>query len=903
MNPDGVQSPELIQDFRGEQRTIAENLLPGNVSPDALNIDYRDGTVRKRRGVLRTGFNALKGGCWVSQEWSGAANGRRYARSGNITLSGTLHTYNFLLSDVRYETVSGDVRIFVHGTSGGNGTGLWLKNNAGSYRLEARVEHSGGTLAVMHSNATVNGAIRVQFDTATKTLTLQVGGTSNSSALGGGDTYTQPSGRIYLGGKQSDDNDKNFLIQEFRLWDGAVGAYLSNSAPYATLSEAQQTSALRAWWRFADVSSTGFVDGSGNGFTMQPSGEPIGCMVGNVVGDDLYWDDIEALLIYKKSLSVGVYGAVATRRRFTVGAGGFGSGAMGYLGTDEFTGWRDFRAQLLLHRDRVVAVNGAGENLIEGGEQLSYAAPAMTGPITITASGSGGSLDVGVYRYLFSIYNSVSGVESAVGTEISSQTAVSSDKFTLDFTTGGFMPGRFFRGADKIRIYRTKAGGAVYYHLADIDIYATSYEDGAADSGLVTIRPEYVGYAAPSRFGFVLNGSLWLGNQSGAENRLVYSEPNTLGGFYSENYIDLGDSEELTGGVVLGNRAVVFKAGSTWLVTGAGPGVAAQLLFPGVGCVQHATIASSHERVFWLGRGGVYTMGSDLGTPESLTLDGWRDFFDGMDSDDYEACSGFWDPISERYFLGFSVSGVRRTLVWHHRRRAWALWDLPLTGFVLDLDSTAIYAGLRNQVVQLEYGLSDGHYANDLFGQNMYGTATGGSSTTLVDSGAQWMTDNGGKLIGVSVRVTYLDGTTATRTVMGNTDTQLTVDAPWTAPVAGCTYELGPINAYWSTPRLSPHRWDRVCRLDRAYLLSKRIDFDDVAAVDEVTVQVLLDEYESGAGRAQSFSWPVGRRVTNLAVTSGQSREFRVKVSDDSSKRSFDLAGIGLRVVVQEGSP
>lgn len=46
----------VVNNFQGENAVLAESLLPPNVSPDALNCDYRNGTIRKRSG-------------WASRVW------------------------------------------------------------------------------------------------------------------------------------------------------------------------------------------------------------------------------------------------------------------------------------------------------------------------------------------------------------------------------------------------------------------------------------------------------------------------------------------------------------------------------------------------------------------------------------------------------------------------------------------------------------------------------------------------------------------------------------------------------------------------------------------------------------------------------------------------------------------
>jgi hypothetical protein len=68
------------------------------------------------------------------------------------------------------------------------------------------------------------------------------------------------------------------------------------------------------------------------------------------------------------------------------------------------------------------------------------------------------------------------------------------------------------------------------------------------------------------------------------------------------------------------------------------------------------------------------------------------------------------------------------------------------------------------------------------------GTATGGSSTTLVKSGAGWTTN---QWAAHTVRITGGTGSGQARTVLSNTSTTLTIDQPWvTSPASGSTFTI-----------------------------------------------------------------------------------------------------------------
>lgn len=900
-----------LQGFAGEAPSVPEHLLDGNVSPDALNIDYVDGTIRKRGGVSRLSrHNLLGGGLWVRRsgaDWSGIIE-----TVSGFGVAGTLHTYECVVQPL-FSAVGADYQVWRHITSSTNGTSLWFAEDSGTYYYEARVQHSGGTLAVRGASCsnTIPRVVTVSFDTATKTLRLQVGGaaagnTDDDDTIGA-ETYTQPAGKMRFGGESGHDDVVSAVISDFRIWGGTVAHTLQTSL--RSLLASEQTAALLAWWPF--LQSAPLEDASGNGetlsvsggglfvdgYTAGPSHAPVLSMTGAKFSG--FWYLVmaaSATTVYEGQVRANTVMAVEAR------LGNYGP----------VNGRGPYRTQLVPYREYVVAMNGYGANVLAqwggtGGSWLSLPAPTASSAPTATPAGSGGSLSAGVYQYLYSLYNSTTGVESAVGAFISSATAVSNDEITLDLTSGSFMPDRYFPGVDEIRIYRTVAGGSEYYYLDAVAMDATSYVDDLADASLIDqgARPLFVGYAAPSRFGFEMDDRLWLGNQSGNESRLVYTERFTLAAFYAENYVDVGygDGDELTGAYGVADRAVAFKRRSLWLVTGGGE-VSVYKLASGVGCVQHATIAASHDALFWMGEGGVYTMPLPLGSGSPLSLTGaqWRTFFAALTDADYESCSGVWDAFQERYLLSLTVGGVRKVLVYTSRTQAWALWDCDLEGFTVLSGGGAnrVYCGWRGYLAELGVGLNDG--GNPHATSHAYsGTVTGGGAYTLTDSAATWTAVSdvvNGRLSGlnnVSVTVMDADGENVqTRTVVDNTGTELTVSEAWDEnPAAGWTYMLGAIEGRWRSPLLGLERWDRRARLDRVRVLNVP---PSSASGDESTVFVSVD-----SGAEETFVNGADDRYVELGVRGGHGRECVVGVRQTSADATFEVGAVVLPFLPSEG--
>ena len=909
--------PEVIQDFRGEAPSVPENLLPPNISPEALNIDYRDRALAKRGGVNRVSYDlAMTGGAWFRSYIS--ANGGGWGQSDAVvTLTGTLHTYECIVLPL-FPGGGNDLQIWRHKTSSTAGTALFLVNDSGTYKWEARVEHSGGTLQVTQSAGTnpVNNVpqiVTVEFDSATDTLTLTVGNGSSSNDSTGSispNTYTQPADVLIFGGEASSDYDMSFVLCDFRVWVGTPGHSLHTS-----LEPLSGTPVVNYRFLPSDPwDDAGSSDIDLTTYDVLPTH-------GWVPDADTY-DEIECIvrgsgLANERYVMVGTRGAIYS---FDLA----GSTRLSYpapLGDSlsQISAGPMYRTQGLRYRDYAIFCNKSGENTIgvygqSVWHQLSYAAPAInSGGITITAVGSGGTLADGDYKYLFAIYNSTTGVESAVGTAESTGTASAggTDSLTLDFTTGGFMStGRYFTGADKIRIYRTAVGGSTYYYMVDIDIDSTSYTDTGSVTLSATARDPYKGYATASRFLFEYEDRLWAGNGAGT-SRLQYTERFTLADFYSENYVDVayGDGDELTGGIALTDRALVFKKKSIWQVVVSGGEPVVDEFNVGIGCVQHATIVKGGNALYWLAEGGIYRLPLPLGSGglENVTRQNWRDYFEGMDNQDYEACSAVWDPIGMRYILSLTVADTRYVMVFHAETGAVALWDADISGFLYNSgDYRGVYCGFKGYVAKLDDGENDGGNPYG-FSHEYSGTVTSATSTTLTDSTQTFQTSFAavswtssahlGGLVNTQITIADANGENEeTKTIIANTGTQITVDSAWTTtPDSTWTYRLGPIYAHWRSPLMGVDRWDRDKRIDRLRLLQVT---PATADGDTLTSFIQLD------GKAEETdSVSADDRLHDMPVDQGGGKEVLVGIRQDKSDETFKVSGLALGLTQKEGAP
>lgn len=800
----------LIDGFLGEDRETAEHALSGKVSPEALNVDYGRGTVLSRGGVKRWhGGRLLGGGIRVNsaQVVNGAASIAFMASDTAYDFAGDF-TYQLMVT-AHWTAVNGRKMVLrrsdgTYTTTPTTGVCLYLADVAGVYTWACAVGHTGGAALEVTGPVAAKGvAVRlgVSYEASTRTVKLWVNGTAYSGVLPGSETFQAGTGLgMTLGDASGSELRTWFVVDELRIYNdydlgrmsGAAGAALRARE----LLSSEITAALLGYWKFNEDQAS--VWGGGPGMQYPDLGSEnrvcsayAGCYAGRGMVHGLTnagrVTGLQGVLRERPMVEMLV-GTPSDAYVLDLTSGGMThlyaleSAAPARWSGAHFDGWTLF-------------VNGAGQNLRyrsdTGARLLSVQAPTNEATVAAAVS-AGGSVNDGVHGYLFTWRDSVTGAESSVGL------------FTLDATTGAGnntvtlsdLPTTDQIGVDQLRIYRTKAGGSVYYLLATKTPGTASHVDTAADSTLVTVLNEYTGHAGPSVYVLEHDERVWCLGQTGYETRALYSERGSAGAFYRNNYVYAGrnDGDRLVAGASLGSVLVLFKERSIWTVTG--PPFAARRLVDGEGCVAGATVATSPMGVFYLGAGGVMLLGAG-GAPENLSWATHGRFFASIEEADYPYCAGAWDPEGQRYFISVRVDGAQVTMVYESRTKAWSKWDLEAEAWCVgypDGGAHTLFCGWRGYVSSLSDGLAEGV---TLEGESLAlgGTATGGTTTTIEDTGAAWPV---GALAGLDVTVGGV-----TRRVWWNDEETLYVTVAFGAAVtAGAPYALGGMTAHWRSPRM-----------------------------------------------------------------------------------------------------
>lgn len=184
------------------------------------------------------------------------------------------------------------------------------------------------------------------------------------------------------------------------------------------------------------------------------------------------------------------------------------------------------------------------------------------------------------------------------------------------------------------------------------------------------------------------------------------------------------------------------------------------------------------------------------------------------------------------------------------------------------------------------------------------GTATGGSSTTLVDSGATFPSFAAGDTRFHEAKITKITtaGASETRRVKAATTTQITVDPAWTtAAVAGDTYKVGGIPFAVETGDLSfgvPNRHKAIEKVDVQTDRAKDSAHIMDIAVDPTPVEHTGTGYTTGDGTAGTtyplaplFIGPVAGRTQRLKVYGLVGR-----TSASGTQERPEITGFTLRV-------
>lgn len=915
-----------VTGFRGENRVLPDHALPPNIAPSALNIDYADGTLKKRPGLRRRHLECLTTGGVLLGD---ARNGDRYIRltrtSGlNFGASDAFeYEFTFLFDEkvTPDSSIAGAEFDLINDLTSNTGIKVVMRWNGTAWRLRLYIGQSTpGTDTLDHTTdleANTVYDVRMQRGTGTGDFGLNVNGVTVTGNYTSG-TFVYNSGTYLIMGSDSYDWSPaglRVVIDDFRVW-----ATLNRSPILDSLYNIKRTlrpeeiteyvddGNLLGLWRFDSretnrsfASNAGTLTGafasveSNDGLVQLSRGLVLGTAKATVTGLSPVYnsDGVES------SLLVCTENAIYLLDYATDSIA-----SVHLLDQPSLTRW-----SFAQHTSYILLSNGESRNLrysIAGGvRSLSLDAPSSG--FTLTVSATGGSFGgAGVVKYLFAYYDSVTGQESyPLNAEKTATLAAGTDKVTISNLPLTDQP-----GVTSIRIYRTEVGGSTYYRLKTIPYgVGTTYVDtnsGTAGDGTVDLTApwyKFKGYAEPSLFLLEHNGNVLACNQDGYTTRIRFSEPGTAGDFYFNNFFfaGVGDGDELTGGIVVSGVPVLFKRNSVWVVLGSGPSsYTARKVYDGVGCVHHATIGASQAGVYFQSNDGVYLMPLPVqsGPPVDITENSQRSLFGGLRDDQRRNTFGIFDNVNQRYFTSLTLNGERRVLVYDQRTQAWALWTLEADSFCIARPEGAepeVIVGFRGYAATLDDNYqNDGSSTTTTTGFDA-GVFTVGNSITPDQIDINGVTTTipataGGPFQNLGLLLKYPNGTSEWATALYSNDNNIFLQSAVTGvgspPIpTGTVIHVQPIECSWTTGLQSydgmiddEKKWERI-----------RFLFQPGGNAT-LTATVTGEDRVTESAVTQTFTLDTSRRIERKQLNM-RGDEIKVAFTESSANKKFTMAG------------
>ena len=204
-----------------------------------------------------------------------------------------------------------------------------------------------------------------------------------------------------------------------------------------------------------------------------------------------------------------------------------------------------------------------------------------------------------VRSYVYTYYSTSTGFESApcnVSNEIKVEALYAK-------VTGFTVPTD--PSVDAIKLYRMGGTLTDFFHVVDLAINSTEYNDSKTDTEVLNeegLLNTYSNIKPPSTLRFITeyNNSLF----ACLDTQLWFSEPGIVDTWKSTNWIQF--PEHITGLGATANGLLVFSRNKTWIIVGEGANSYSKyLLSNDQGCVTHNTIQFTDNVLLWYSLDGI----------------------------------------------------------------------------------------------------------------------------------------------------------------------------------------------------------------------------------------------------------------------------------------------------------
>ena len=249
------EAQTLVRGFAGENRLLADDLLPDNISPDAQNVDYSSGSLKKRKG-----FSKIHQGAIVS---------------GGVRVENVSNNRAIVIPDSTVLDLAGDYTLEVFITFSDSGTSnaqrlITKISGSSAWRLSWRagveqwswLQYDSGAVA---KSATIAVAAMPMVLQETYHLVASRSGTTNTLTiirLSNGDSATATvtcsgntngSNDVIIGaadGATPGNTTQDILVDELRIWSDVRTSDELTDARFRELNEEEVLDAnLVGYWK------------------------------------------------------------------------------------------------------------------------------------------------------------------------------------------------------------------------------------------------------------------------------------------------------------------------------------------------------------------------------------------------------------------------------------------------------------------------------------------------------------------------------------------------------------------------------------------------------------------------------------------------------------------------------
>jgi hypothetical protein len=316
--------------------------------------------------------------------------------------------------------------------------------------------------------------------------------------------------------------------------------------------------------------------------------------------------------------------------------------------------------------------------------------------------------------------------------------------------------------------------------------------------------------AITPQFVKVNKNRLYCVNKS--SSTLYFSDAGNPNSFPINNFIQINtnDGQNITGIEVINDNVVIFKDDSVWILAGdpLGSGNTTTIgnlqlrkANSSVGCSAFRTIQKVGSVLYFMHYTGIYALQNYSVVSISDYL---SNTFGKMNQNFINLCWALYDDFSDQYIMGYpsSTSVVcDSAIILNTTTKGYSLWDHIPGAMAIKYKFSSLQPNLvmgdpsKGNIYTLLSGYAD------IAGDN--GTATSGSTTTLVDTTKTWTTN-----IFVDCRIKFTGGAGSglIAIVLSNTSNTITFTTTLTtAPGTGTTYSIGYYDSYWKSKPFDFH--------------------------------------------------------------------------------------------------